>query len=132
MAKVLMLIAQNGFRDEELTVPMEILKRAGHSVMIASETRTKAKGMLGMELTPDMGFHEANPEFFNAVVIIGGCGFPKLAENKEVIRIIQAMNAKNRIVAAICLGPMALAKANILVSRKATVCRTEESVSLLR
>ena len=83
MAKVLMIVAQKGFRDEELFVPKEILERAGHDVKVASLTRQKATGSRGAVVQPDLAVYEANPDFFDCIVVVGGPGSPALSESAE-------------------------------------------------
>ena len=132
MAKVLMVVAQNGFRDEELIIPREMLEKAGHSVKIASVTRAKATGTRGAVVQPDMAAYEANPEFFDCVVIVGGPGSPALAERKEVLRLVEQANGLEKVVAAICLGPLTLAKAGVLSGRGATVFPDRPAIQALR
>ncbi|HSB47392.1 MAG TPA: DJ-1/PfpI family protein [Candidatus Bilamarchaeum sp.] len=132
MAKVLMIIAQQGFRDEELLIPKEILEREGHSVKVASITRMKASGSKGAVVQPDMAVYEANADFFDAVVVVGGPGSPALSETREVIDFVIAMGAKKKLTSAICLGPMTLAKAGILAGKNATVWPSRSAIALLR
>ena len=132
MAKVLMIIAQDGFRDEELLIPKDILESAGHSVKVASITRNKAKGMLGAEIIPELAVHEANVDFFDAVVVVGGVGSPQLAQHQEVVDIVRQANRKGKVVAAICLAPVVLAKAGVLATKKATVSRSQDSLKTFK
>lgn len=132
MAKVLMIIAQNGFRDEELFVPKEVLERAGHSVKVASITRTKAVGSKGASVQPDMAAYEANPDFFDCIVVVGGPGSPALSENDAVLKLVSAAAKKGKVVAAICLGPMTLAKAGALMGKGATVWPDKGAIAVLR
>jgi protease I len=132
MSKILMIIAQSGFRDEELFVPKEILEKAGHSVKVASMTRQKAVGSRGATLTPDMAVYEANPEFFDCIVVVGGPGSPALSESPEVRELLLGAEGKGKLLGAICLGPMALAKAGILTGKKATIFPDKSAIALLR
>jgi protease I len=132
MAKVLMVIAQQGFRDEELLVTKEVLKTEGHDIKIASLTRGKARGMLGAEVMPDLAAHEANPDFFDAIVIIGGQGAMKLAESEDVIRLVQGAFQQGKVLAAICIGPVTLARAGVLSGKRATVFKSPEGIRALR
>ncbi len=132
MAHILMIIAQNGFRDEELLVPKEIIEHAGHQVKIASLNRLTATGMLGATVHPDFAVHEVNPDFFDSVVVVGGAGTSMLVKNNDTIRIVREIAQKGKLVAGICLAPMVLAKAGVLVDRQATVFRTKESVAMLK
>jgi protease I len=75
---------------------------------------------------------EANPDFFGLIVIVGGPGSPALAENKDVIDLLIEARKKEKQLAAICLGPMALAKAGALAGKKATVFADRDAIRLLR
>ncbi|MEW6722294.1 MAG: DJ-1/PfpI family protein [Candidatus Micrarchaeota archaeon] len=132
MGKVLMIVAQQGFRDEELIVPREVLEREGHSVKVASLTRMKAHGSMGAAIQPDLAVYEANPEFFDAVVVVGGPGSPALSDDETLRKLVIAANSKGKIMGAICLGPMTYAKAGILSGKKATIWPGKRSVDLLR
>ena len=132
MSNVLMIVAQKNFRDEELLIPKEMLENAGHSVKIASLTRAEASGMLGAKVTPDMAVHEASPDYFDAIVVVGGSGSPVLADSNDVTDLLAKASERGKIVSAICLGPMALAKSGVLSGRKATIFKTEDSVQALR
>ena len=132
MAKILMIVAQKGFRDEELLVPKEVLETEGHTVKIASMTRGKASGAKGLVIDPHMAVYEANPEFFDAIIIVGGPGAHALAEREEVLELVRQMNGKGRVVAAICVGPLTLANAGVLAGKEATVFPDRESIRRLR
>lgn len=132
MAKVLMIVAQEGFRDEELLVPKEILDREGHTVKVASLTRSKASGSKGAVVLPDMAVYEANPTYFDAIVIVGGPGSPVLAKTKEVVDLVEKAYKAGKIVAAICLGPMTLAAAGVLSDKRATVYPSKDGIGAVR
>jgi protease I len=132
MAKVLMIVAQQGFRDEELLIPKEIVEGEGHKVKVASVARGKATGALGTVVNAEMSVHEANPEFFDAIVVVGGPGSHVLATNQDMMTLLKRAAALNRIVGAICIAPMALANAGVLEGKKATVFETSESIMALK
>ena len=132
MSKVLMIISQENFRDEELFIPREMLQTAGHEVKVASLTRAKAKGMLGAQVAPDMAVHEANPDFFDAVIVVGGSGSLKLADSPDVQKLLFSAFRKGKILGAICLGPVALAKSGVLSGKRATVFRSDKSLRSLK
>ena len=52
--KVAMIIASQGFRDEELSEPKEVLESAGAQVVLASSTLEESVGMLGMKVRPEL------------------------------------------------------------------------------
>jgi len=119
--KALLIIAQNNFRDEELAEPKAILESAGIEVQVASITTGVAKGMLGMEVTPDLAVKDADTADYDAIVVIGGAGSPELANHKEVLELLVDAESKGKIIGSICMGPTVLAKAGILKGKKCTV-----------
>ena len=128
MNKILFIVAQDGFRDEELAEPKKVLEDAGCRVEVASIVKKPALGSLGAKIMPDLTVREANPADYEYVVIIGGSGAPQLADYPEVLDILR--KAKN--LAAICIAPIILAKAGLLKGKKATVFETEESLRILK
>ena len=118
MAKVLFVIAHDGFRDEECFKPKEVLK--DQEVIIASTETTPATGSLGGQITPDITMDEALNRIneFDAVVFVGGPGANVYFDNPTAHKIAQ--NAKN-VLAAICISPVTLAKAGVLKGKRATV-----------
>ncbi|MEM7825622.1 MAG: DJ-1/PfpI family protein [Candidatus Aenigmatarchaeota archaeon] len=120
MKKVLYIIAQQNFRDEELRIPKKILEESGIKVTVASITKEEAKGMLGMKVKPEITVREANPNNYDALIIAGGTGSPRLADYPEVIDIIRRFFEQKKLIAAICVAPYVLTKAGILKGKKAT------------
>ncbi len=132
MAKAVMVVAQKGFRDEELLIPKEILEGAGIEITVASLTRGKATGALGATVEATMAAHEINPEYFDAVIIIGGPGSPVLRKSRELLENVKKAYENGKIVAAICLAPTVLAMAGVLNGKKSTVYPTDESIAILK
>lgn len=131
MARVLFIIAQKNFRDEELTVPLEILRNSGHICSIASIKKDKCKGMLGLEVNADIAVKDVIVNNFDAIVIIGGSGSPELANHNEVLDILREAKKNKKIIAAICFGPIVLAKAGLLKGKKTTVFMTDFAIKII-
>jgi protease I len=131
-AKVLFIIAQTNFRDEELAKPKAILEKAGYKCDVASLSTTFATGMLGAVVKPDLAVREVDAEDYELLVVIGGSGAPELAKHNEVINLLTAADDSGKKLAAICLGPMVLAKAGVLSGKQATVFKTKESLAALQ
>lgn len=131
MAKVLMVVAQSGFNDEELIVPKEVLEKSGHSVKVASLSRTKIRSTSGTIVHPDMAVYEANPDFFDAVIIADDPS-SSLSEDSDVQKLVVEANSRNKVIGAICTGPITLAKAGVLCGRRATVSRCRDAIRLIR
>jgi protease I len=125
MAKILMIIPPERFRDEELFITREKLENVGHSVTIASTKTGLVHGSRGGQVIAELMIDEVNLRDYVAVVFVGGGGSKLLFNNLTAIKIAKAMNDQKKIVAAICLAPVILANAGILMKKKATVAGTE-------
>lgn len=130
--KVLFIIAQLNFRDEELEIPKKILEDEGAKVLVASITTKEATGMLGLRVKPDLAVREANPERFDALIIVGGSGSPRLADYPEVLSIIRRFEEKGKPIAAICLAPYVLAKAGIVKEKRVACFPADFAIAELR
>jgi protease I len=119
--QILYLIAQQNFRDEEYFIPKEIFEQRGAKVITASLEKEEARGMLGAKVMPDIAIREANPNEFDALVIAGGTGSPRLANYPEVLRIVKDFNEKRKVIGAICVAGYILARAGVLEGREATI-----------
>jgi protease I len=132
MAKILMVVAQRDFRDEEFLVPKEMLLSAGHTIKVASVTRMGAKGVKGTTLTPDMAIHEASADFFDCILVVGGPGSYSLADNKDLLLLLSRADKAGKYVCGICVGPLALAKAGVLAGKEATIFPDMAIIKTLR
>jgi len=121
MAKIVLIIAEEGFRDEEYDVPKRILTEAGHEVVTASSVRGEARGKLGMTAQVDRAIGELKPEDCDAIACIGGPGSPKFWDDACVHALLRAGQANGAIVAGICSAAVTLARAGVLKGRRATV-----------
>ena len=125
MKKAVMIIAQNGFRDEELLQPKKILEAEGILVKIASNSPDEARGMLGARVKPDLILQDINIGDLDAIIFVGGIGASIYWDEPLAHRIANDSYANNKIVAAICIAPVTLAKAGLLKNKKATVWPSE-------
>ncbi|MBD3286262.1 hypothetical protein GF359_06925 [candidate division WOR-3 bacterium] len=120
LLKVLFIIAHTDFRDEELTEPRKVFQDAGFRTVVASTDTADAEGMLGIKVKPDILITEAEADDFAAIVIAGGSGCKDLWTNTDLIELVSAFSADDKITGAICLAPVILAKAGLLEGKKAT------------
>lgn len=122
--KALMVIAFKDFKDEEYFVTKEILERAGVEVKTASTKLGVAIGSDGGEAKVDFLISEINLEYISsvdAVIFVGGPGCLEDLDNENSYQLAQKAIAQNKILAAICISPVILAKAGVLKNKKATV-----------
>lgn len=125
MKKAVMIISEEDFRDEELFTPKEILEKAGIEVKVASTTLKQAHGMLGATFKPDILVNAINARDFDAIIFVGGGGSSQYWDDPVAHKLAQEANNTGRIVAAICIAPVTLARAGILKGKHATVWSSE-------
>jgi protease I len=125
MKKVVMIIAPDSFRDEELAQPKEVLERNGIQVKVASTSLKEAKGMLGAKVKPDILVSDISVKDFDAIIFVGGIGASQYWDDPLAHQLAEDAFNLNRVVAAICIAPVTLAKAGILKGKRATVWSQE-------
>ncbi len=118
---VLMVIAPKDFRDEEFKEPYDALIKSGFMVVIASTDTIAAKGMLGMIVKPEITLNQVQPDSFDALVIVGGSGSQIFWNDTTLHKIVWSFHDQKKVLAAICIAPVILARAGILNGIKATV-----------
>jgi protease I len=119
MAKVLMVIAAQGYQDIEYEDPKNVLIKAGHTVTTTS-TSKKAYGGLGGQTEVDLLLDNVNEENFDAIVFVGGPGSHTYFTNITALNLSKKFFEKGKLTCAICAGPGTLANAGILKDKKAT------------
>jgi protease I len=85
----------------------------------------KATGMKGARVSPDVLLENVDAADFDAVVFIGGQGASEYWNSDQAHQIAQEAVQAGKVVAAICLAPVTLAKAGLLKGKKATVWASE-------
>ncbi|MBN1427618.1 MAG: DJ-1/PfpI family protein [Anaerolineae bacterium] len=125
MAKILMIIAPEKFRDEELFEPKEELEKAGHQTVIASVKKGTCSGARGGSATAEVSITDVDTSDYDAVVFVGGGGSDVYFENETAHQIACQMADQGKVVSAICIAPVTLANAGLLKGKQATVFETE-------
>jgi protease I len=128
MAKILMIIPPERFRDEELFQTRDELETAGYKIIVASTHRGTCPGSRGGQAVAELTLDEVKIEEYEAVVFVGGGGSKLLFDNPMAQTIARKICEKGKVVAAICLAPVILAKAGLLENKKATVAGTEAKI----
>jgi protease I len=123
--RIVMIIAEKDFRDEELFEPEDMLIDQGAVVTIASTTKDSVRGMEGATVHPDMLVSEIKPENWDAVVFVGGMGASQYWDDSTAHAIARGTLDGGKILAAICIAPVTLANAGLLQGKKATCWESE-------
>ncbi len=120
MKRIAVVIAFEGFRDEELFVPYSGLSEE-FDVKVFSSKKGLATGKLGGTFMVNNVIEDIVPEDFDALILVGGPGGYSYLDNLTLKEIINNFYSSNRLVSAICMAPLLLAGAGILDGKKATV-----------
>ncbi|HOW43283.1 MAG TPA: DJ-1/PfpI family protein [Candidatus Omnitrophota bacterium] len=126
MKKALLILAQKDFRDEEYLQPKEILRRGGVAISTACSSLKPARGKLGAVVQPDIALADARAGDYDAVVFVGGNGARQYWDDPVAHALVREAAAQGKIIGAICIAPVILARAGVLKDKKATVWASEE------
>jgi protease I len=123
-AKVLIL-ATNGFEQDELLVPQRKLKEAGAQVDVVSPEKGKIRGWKlkdwGESVAVDKSLDDAKADDYDAIVLPGGQINPDLLRvNQQALQLIRSFLDSGKIVAAICHAPWLLVELNAVRGREVT------------
>ena len=119
--KILITVAPEKFRDEELAEPVAALRKAGIEFDIVSTRRGPCTGMLGAKTTATLSFEDIDPKRYDGLVIVGGAGSQAHLWDEDLLMpIVKMFHQSGKVVAAICLASVVLARAGILKGKNAT------------
>lgn len=120
MPTVLVLLA-DGFEEIEAFAPVDLLRRAGVEVTVASLNENRhATGRSGITAHADVALSGVAGQAFDLVFLPGGAGVKLLRADPRVGEIVLAQHADNRWLAAICAAPTVLNDAGLLGNRRYT------------
>jgi 4-methyl-5(b-hydroxyethyl)-thiazole monophosphate biosynthesis len=110
-----------GFEEIEAITIVDVLRRAGETVVLAGLAPGPCAGAHGIAVTPDCSIDEIDGASVRMVVLPGGMpGATTLRDDPRVVRLLQAAAKAGAFTAAICAAPIALAKAGLHTGRRVT------------
>ncbi|MEO0085228.1 MAG: DJ-1/PfpI family protein [candidate division WOR-3 bacterium] len=129
---VLVFVPQSLFLDEEYEAVTSRLSRAGLRVVTASTDTTAAESMDGLLVKPEQSLVATNPAGYAAMILIGGSGAVLYWEDSLLHARCRDFASAGRLVAAIGIMPVALARAGLLDGRRATVFPDRRAIQFLK
>ena len=118
--RVLFIVAKKDFQDLELNDTRTVLTGKGYTVTVASSTLNEITGMEGAKERPAVLVANARAADYDAVVFIGGEGANEYFDNAAARTLAKDASAAGKVVAAICIAPSTLARADLLRGKRAT------------
>ncbi len=120
MPTVLVPLAQ-GCEELEAVTVIDLLRRAGITVVTAGLDHNPVKASRGVVLIPDTTLAEAMQQSFDMIVLPGGLpGADHLNNDPRIHQLIHEMHQQGKYTAAICAAPKILANAGLLTNKSAT------------
>jgi len=120
MPTVLVPLAQ-GCEELEAVTIIDLLRRAGISVITAGLDNQAVKASRGVVLIPDTTLDEAIKQSFEMIVLPGGlAGAENLNNDPRIHKLLKDMQQQGKYTAAICAAPKVLADAGLLANKSAT------------
>ena len=121
MKKRVLCLLINGFEEIETIAPVDLLRRAGAEVVLASlETGVQVAGRCQVTVQADAMLKDLKASDFDLLFIPGGPGVKALRADGRPAKLAQEFAQAGRPVAAICAAPLVLADAGLLAGRKFT------------
>ena len=109
--KKIAVLCKDGFEEIEALTPVDVLRRANVHVDLVGMDDLKVTSSHQITIQMDCVFNDQIKEY-DGIVIPGGLpGATNLRDDARVIEIVQQFNREHKLIAAICAGPIVLAKA---------------------
>lgn len=120
MANVLVPLAQ-GCEELEAVTVIDLLRRAGITVVTAGLDAGPVTASRGVRLIPDTDLDSALKQDYDMVVLPGGLpGADHLDSDPRVRELLTKMANSEKFTAAICAAPKVLASAGLLSGKRVT------------
>ena len=118
--RVLVPLAPGAEELEAVTV-IDLLRRAGFTVVVAGLDDGPVQCSRGVVIVPDQPLSQVLNEDFDLIVLPGGLpGADHLRDDSRVQSLLLRQSDAGRLLGAICAAPKALASAGLLAGRRAT------------
>ena len=120
MKKRVLCLLVDGFEEIETVTPVDLLRRAGVEVVIASLGHGTVTGRSGIRLVSDTPLDSVTDKEFDLLLIPGGPGVAALRTDGRAAVLARAFASAGKTVAAICAAPLVLKDAGLLEGRNFT------------
>lgn len=120
-----LIIATDGFEQDELFEPLRLLRAAGAQVTLAAPRPEPIQATVrddpGRTIRPDRVIAEVTAGDYDALLVPGGLRNPDaLRLDQAAVALVRAFVDADKPVAAICHGPWLLVEADVVRGRRVT------------
>ncbi|NBV21904.1 MAG: DJ-1/PfpI family protein [Proteobacteria bacterium] len=121
MKKRVLCLLFPGFEEIETVAPVDLLRRAGVEVVLASLTgEPLVTGRCQITVQADTALNDVAAQAFDLLLIPGGPGVKAVRADGRAARLAQAYAAAGKPIAAICAAPTVLLDAGLLAGQRYT------------
>ena len=121
MNKKALIILHPGFEEIEAITPIDLLTRAGVTVVQAAlEETLQVTGKSGITVQASHHLNDVVSEPFDAVILPGGPGIQKIRNHPIICKLLEQQKEANRIIGCICAAPLLLLDAGLLENVRCT------------
>lgn len=119
--KRIAILLENYFQEMEVWYPYYRFKEEGAQVFfVAPEKGKEYHGKSGYPALSERSIDEVGEGDIDALIIPGGFAPDYMRRNEKMVGLVREMNAKGKIVAAICHAGWMLASADIIKGKRVT------------
>lgn len=123
--KIIAVLATDGFEQDELIKPRQLLIDEGATVVVIAPHAGSIQGMKhdekGELVQVDATLTDVDPMKFDALVLPGGVANPdSLRTNADAVALVRAFASQGKPIAAICHGPWTLIEADAVRGKTVT------------
>ncbi len=110
-----LIILHPGFEEMEAITPIDLLRRAGVAVSIASVSdRLTVIGKSNIHVHAEVLLENVSERTFDLIVLPGGPGVQAMKSDLRIHAMLRQQHEARRWIGAICAAPLALHEAGIL------------------
>lgn len=121
MSKRVLCLLVEGFEEIETVTPIDLLRRAGAEVVVASVSGEDwVTGRSQLTLKSESKLEAVANEDFDLLLLPGGPGVGALRKDGRAASLAKAYFDRGKLVAAICAAPTILKDAGLLEDRRFT------------
>lgn len=122
-AKTVLLPIAEGFEDMEAVITIDILRRAGAKVTVASIGKREVVSSTGLVVRADKEITECAGDSFDMIALPGGMPSAKHLHDSETLKkLLVEQNRQGKLYAAICASPALVLEPHGLLAGKGATC----------
>ena len=123
MSKKVLIPIANGTEEIEAVCIIDVLRRAGAAVTVASVDTLQVTASRGVKLVADRLIADCVNETYDLIALPGGMpGAEHLRDSKDLEKILKRQQCDGRFYAAICASPVVVLQHHSLLGQRRATC----------